>query len=73
MIPGCWQTARDFRGRFLSEASNARFEIRPELRAEDDAHERLAARANPLCKDPSQSAAVAGRAEPLFKASSTHC
>ena len=43
-------TARDSQGRFLSEAGNARFEISPKLRADDEAHERLTARANPLCK-----------------------
>lgn len=66
-------TSRDFRRRLLSKVGNAGFEISPELRAEDEAHERLAARAKPLCKASTQSAAEAGRAEPLFKASSTHC
>ena len=67
-------TARDFRGRFPSEVlGNVGFEIRPELTADPEAHETLAARANPLCRARSQYAAVAGRAEPLFKASSTHC
>ncbi len=57
----------------LGEVGDTRFEIEPELRPIDDVHERLAARANPLVKAPSQSAAVAGLAGPLFSASFTHC
>jgi hypothetical protein len=65
--------AGNFRGRFLREISNARLEINPELRAKLEVHERLAARANPRRNAPCQSAAVAGRGGPLFRASSTHC
>ena len=65
--------ARDFRRRFLREISDARLEINPELGAVEKVHERLAARANPRSNAPCQSAAVAGRAGPLFRASSTHC
>jgi hypothetical protein len=43
-------TARDFQGRFLSDAGNARFEMSPKLRADDEAHERLTARADPLAQ-----------------------
>lgn len=63
---------RDFRRGFLREISGARLEINPKLGADDQVHERLAARANPRSSAPCQSAAVAGRAGPLFRASSTH-
>ncbi len=57
----------------MREAYSARgFPIQPELRSVDGVHGRLAARANPLVKAPSQSAAVAGRAGPLSSASFTH-
>lgn len=64
--------AGDFGRCLFREVGYAHFEIKPELRAKDDAHERLSARANPLSKAPCQSAVVAGRAGPLFRASFTH-
>ena len=63
---------REFRRCFSREVSNTCFEVEPELRPVNDVHRRLAARANPLVKAPSQSAAAAGRAGPLFRASFTH-
>lgn len=65
-------TSNFWRG-FLGEMSNTFLEINPELWPEDGLHVPLPDRASPRWRASVQSSDVAGRAGPLFMASSTHC